>query len=125
MKITNIVRIELTNEDVRESLRLYNEDMMFELAEQFFGRRGGRYSGPEMAKFAAAIADPIRRGELSRNACIAYVDVPDTVPGWCDLITEMPMIFLPSDVLTNGEASTLQITFNGRFLDVVKILENA
>ncbi len=138
MKIThtNVIKVELTLDEVKSSLHAYNTDMMIELADVFFGidrvdlsRRqlpARKFSMREMAAFAEVMADENRRAELVEKAGVEFVETPARNQDWRDLIVNNPYLFLDPDILTNagGPFGELQVTLDGVALDVETLLNN-
>jgi len=132
MKIThtNVIKVELTLDEVRAILRAYNEDMMVELADAYFDltieRRHGKFTLRQMAEFAEVMADENRRAELVEKAGVEFLETPVLTHDWRDLVVNNPYLFLDPDILTNagGPFGELQVTLDGVALDVETILNN-
>jgi hypothetical protein len=138
MKIThtNVIKVELTLDEVRDALRAYNTDMMIELADVFFGidrsdfnRRQlpvPKFHIRQMAAFAEVMADENRRAELVEKAGVNLIETPSRNQDWRDLIENNPYLFLDPDILTNagGPFGELQVTLDGVALDVETLLNN-
>ena len=133
MKVTrtNVIKVELTLDEVRCILRAYNEDMMVELADAYFDltleRRHGKFTLRQMAEFAEVMADENRRAELVEKAGVEFLETPVLTHDWRDLIVNNPYLFLDPDILTNagGPLGELQVTLDGVALDVETLLNNA
>ena len=132
MKIThtNVVKIELTLDEVRNDLKAYNQDMAIEMACVFFdidrAVHEGRFTLKRMAEFAEAMSDENRRAELAQLAGVEFIDTPSRNQDWRDLVVNDPHLFLDPDVLANagGPFGELQVTFDGVALDVETLLNN-
>ena len=131
MKIThtNVIKVEFTLDEVRNSLKAYNQDMAMEMACVFFDltveRRHGKFNLREMAEFAEVMADENRRAELGGFG-VEFVETPARNQDWRDLIVNNPYLFLDPDILTNsgGPFGELQVTLDGVALDVETLLNN-
>ncbi len=132
MKIThtNVIKVELTLDEVRNDLKAYNQDMAMEMACVFFdidlAARGGKFTLKRMAEFAEAMADENRRAELVEKAGVEFIDTPSRNQDWRDLVVNDPYLFLDPDVLANagGPFGELQVTLDGVALDVNTLLDN-
>ena len=132
MKIThtNVIKVELTLDEVRNALQAYNEDMMVELAGVYFDltieRRHGKFTLRQMAEFAEVMADENRRAELVEKAGVEFIETPVLIHDWRDLVVNNPYLFLDPDILTNagGPFGELQVTLDGVALDVETLLNN-
>lgn len=132
MKIThtNVIKVELTLDEVRNALQAYNEDMMVELAGVYFDltieRRHGKFTLRQMAEFAEVMADENRRAELVEKAGVEFIETPARNQDWRDLIVNNPYLFLDPDILTNagGPFGELQVTLDGVALDAETLLNN-
>ncbi len=132
MKIThtNVIKVELTLDEVRNALKAYNQDMAIELAGVFFDltieRRHGKFTLRQMAEFAEVMTDENRRTELVEKAGVEFIETPARNQDWRDLIVNNPYLFLDPDILTNagGPFGELQVTLDGVALDVETLLSN-
>ena len=132
MKIThtNVIKVELTLDEVHNVLKAYNQDMAIEMACVFFDltveRRHGKFNLREMAEFAEVMADENRRAELVEKAGVEFIDTPSSNQDWRDLVVNDPYLFLDPDVLANagGPFGELQVTLDGVALDVETLLNN-
>ena len=128
MKITNVTRIDLVPDEVRENLDFYQRDIMGVLARAFFdsGDRHAQYGIEQIAKFSVVVSDPIQRQKLADKVGVVFIDTPTTNRAWRDLIVLYPALFLPDDVLEDKlfSAETFQVTLNGVQLDVETLLAN-
>ena len=133
MKITHtnvIIKVELTLDEVRDILKAYNQDMAIELAGVYFDltieRRHGKFTLRQMAEFAEAVADPLRRAELVEKVGVEFIETPARNQDWRDLVVNNPYLFLDPDILANagGPFGELQVTLDGVALDAETLLNN-
>ena len=132
MKIThtNVIKVELTLDEVRNVLKAYNQDMAIEMACVFFdidlAARGGKFTLRQMAEFAEVMADENRRAELVEKAGVEFLETPVLTHDWRDLVVNNPYLFLDPDILTNagGPFGELQVTLDGVALDAEALLNN-